>query len=128
MVEIPQFSAEELRCIIQLFGHEGVPLSFTAVTTAVSGHRGVTEYLLQIEEEDLPRGLNLLIDCYSIAPEFTEPYEGPCPACETAIRSALECPDCGLSVSVGTPKAVLGHPFYCFLKDRDLLPRVPEES
>lgn len=128
MIEIPQFSAEELKDIIPLFGRADVPLDFTGVTTCVSGHRGVTEYLLQVEEEDLVRSLSLLIELYGIAPEVTEPYEGPCPACETVVNGAVECPDCGLSLSVGTPEAVLRHPFYAFLKSKDLLPGVAAES
>ncbi len=127
MVEIPQFSADELKGIIQLFGREGVPLDFTGVTTHVSGARGVTEYLLQVEEADLVQSLTLLIDHYGIAPEVTEPYEGPCPACETVVNGAVECPDCGLSLSVGTPESIRSHPFYAFLRSKDLLPRVAVE-
>ena len=101
-----------------------MPLDFTGVTTYVGGARGVTEYLLQVEEEDLVQSLTLLIDHYGIAPEVTEPYEGPCPACETDVKAAVECPDCGLSLSVGTPESIRSHPFYAFLQSKDLLPGV----
>jgi len=92
------------------------------VTTSVNGHRGVTQYLLQVEEEDLVRSLSLLIELYGITLELTEPYEGPCPACETDVKGAVECPDCGLSLSVGTPEASRQHPFYAFLESKGLLP------
>jgi len=127
MIEIPQFSAEELKDIIPLFGREGIPLDFTGVTTGVSGHRGVTEYLLQVEEADLVRSLSLLIELYGIAPEVTEPYEGPCPACETVVNGEVECPDCGLSLSVGTPESIRRHPFYAFLQSKGVLPNAAAE-
>lgn len=128
MIEIPQFSADELKGIIELFGREGVPLDFAGVTTHFGGQGGVTEFRLLVEEADLVQSLTLLMDHFGISPEVTEPYEGLCPACETAINGAVECPDCGLSLSVGTPESIRRHPFYAFLQSKGVLPNAVEET
>lgn len=128
MIEIPQFSADELKSIIPLFGQNGVAMDFTGVTTQVSGHRGVTEYLLLVEEADLLQSLTLLMDHFGIAPELTEPFEGSCPACESVVAGSVECPECGLSLSVGTPETSRQHPFYAFLESKGLLPGVAADS
>jgi len=128
MMEIPQFSAEELKDIIPLFGQNGVAMEFTAVTTQVSGYRGVTEYRLLVEEADLLQSLTLLMDHFGIAPELTEPFEGSCPACDTAVAGSVECPECGLSLSLGTPETSKRHPFYAFLESKGLLPGVTAEG
>lgn len=128
MIEIPQFSADELKDIIPLFGQNGVALDFTALTTHVTGHRAVTEYLLLVEEADLLQSLTLLMDHFGIAPELTEPFEGSCPACESVVAGSVECPECGLSLSVGTPETSRQHPFYAFLESKGLLPGVAADS
>ncbi len=124
MIEIPQFTADELKGIIHLFGQNGVPLDCKGVTTHFGGQGGVTEFRLLVEEADLVQSLTLLMDHFGISPQVTEPYEGPCPACETDVKGAVECPDCGLSLSVGTPESIRRHPFYAFLQSKDMLPGV----
>jgi hypothetical protein len=128
MIEIPQFTADELKGIIHLFGQNGVPLDYTGVTTHFGGHGGVTEFRLLVEEEDLVQSLTLLMDHFGIAPEVAELYEGLCPACETVVNGAVECPDCGLSLSVGTPESMRRHPFYAFLKSKGVLPNAAAET
>lgn len=128
MIEIPRFSADELKDILPLFAQNGVSVDCTAVTTGVHRYGGVTEYLLEVEEAELVQSLTLLMDHFGIAPELTEPFEGSCPACETDVKGAVECPDCGLSLSVGTPETSRQHPFYAFLESKGLLPNAAAET
>lgn len=122
MIEIPRFSSSQLNDISHYFGQEGVPFDYKGVTTSVSKFGGKTEFFLLVEEEHFGHAVELLMNYFGIAPELST-FEGVCPACNTEIKGPAECPDCGLSLSIGIPSQTKEHPFYSFLDENGLLPK-----
>ncbi len=123
MIEIPRFSASELKDIVHLFGQEGVPFHYRGLTTSVSRYGGVTEYILIVDKEDFDHCIDLLKEYFVINTVPDEPFVGVCPACEARIDGLFECPECGLSMRVGTLSQTKSHPFYGFLRSNGLLPQ-----
>ena len=121
MKKIPRFSQAEVEEIAHLLGGEGIPFELEGTTTDISQYGGVTEYLFLVKDEDFLDALSLLMMHFRITGEEDEPFEGPCPACEAEIPGALECPDCGLSLSIKAPETIKKHPFYVFLDENGLL-------
>jgi len=121
MIEIPRFNAYELRDIILIPGQAGIPMDYHGVTSSVSVYGAATEYIVTVEEDDFEKSVDLLKDHFRIMPILDEPFDGPCPACNSLIRSDSECPECGLSLMLGTPSGVKDHPFYRFLQRHGML-------
>lgn len=127
MNKIPRFTGAELEGIAHLLNAEGIAFDFEAVSIGASGFGATTEYYLVVDEEDFVDTCALLMDYYGIDHGTKEPFEGPCPACGTAVANSLDCPDCGLHFGFGTPDNLKEHPFYKFLDNNSLLPEEDSE-
>jgi methionyl-tRNA synthetase len=128
MITIPRFNSSELKDIVQILGEEGIDFDYEGQTTSVSHHGGVTEYLLLVSEDDYEDTIEILMEYFEISVAVAEPFTGECPACGGHIDGMNECPDCGLSLAMGTPPIFLDHPFYKFLERNGLLPKEDAEK
>jgi MoaA/NifB/PqqE/SkfB family radical SAM enzyme len=128
MITIPRFNPSELKDLVQLLGEDGIDFDYKGQTSRVSGYGSDMEYLLLVSEDDYENALEILKDYFGISSAVAEPFTGECPACESHISGANECPECGLSLVIGTPPIFLDHPFYKFLESNDLLPKEDAEQ
>ena len=128
MITIPRFNASELKYIVQILSEEGIDFDYEGQTVSVSSYGGVTEYFLLVSEDDYEDTIEILMEYFQISVAVAEPFTGKCPACRSHINAMNECPDCGLSLAIGTPPYLLNHPFYKFLERNGLLPNEDAEQ
>ncbi|MFA6172618.1 MAG: hypothetical protein WC334_04125 [Kiritimatiellales bacterium] len=112
MAEIPQFSLTESEEIGVMLGDAGISYE---QSVSASG-RGYVGFLFSVPDDRLADAVQVIKSYYGFLDAPAEAVSGTCPACGATVNNALECPDCGLTLSFDPRDSMRNHPFTVFLE------------